>query len=140
MPMGAYARQAVEGECYYCGAPSDTTDHVVPRTHREKLEATMTPSEWVAFYNRMPDTVPCCHDCNGRKSNLVFDTVPNICAYLHNALESKHRRRLTAPLWSETELDQLGPGLRADVEHQTQYTAEIRRRLEVLRRRATRQA
>lgn len=45
-----------DGLCWYCGAPADTIDHMQPRSK--------------GGTNQYGNLVPCCDECNQRKSNL----------------------------------------------------------------------
>lgn len=59
--VGAYQRALRADPCAYCGAPSEASDHIVPRSHGG-------PDDWT---NR----TGACHACNGAKMQtplLVF--------------------------------------------------------------------
>lgn len=57
--------------------------------------------------------VPCCRDCNTLLGNRLLHTIAERRAYIAEQLT---RRAPKIIEWSNTELDELGPGLRGMVE------------------------
>ncbi len=96
--------------CFYCGDPADTLDHVPPLAEMEILDVKKRKKE------RIPAAlVPCCSECNSalgaRKLWTVFDRL----LYLESFYDAFFKRQKM--MWTEEEIDELGPSLRESVRH-----------------------
>ena len=65
---------------------------------------------------RKKDTVPSCRECNSILGNRLFQSIGDRAAYLVGRLESRYKKLLSTPSWTEDELAELGRTLRVDVE------------------------
>lgn len=99
-----YERVWSSERCYYCGQLAGTVDHVPPL------------SVYSALPNRdeyQPKLVSCCSECNSLLGASPLLTLGRRRVYIRKALKHRYRKILSAPDWSEEELDELGPNLRS---------------------------
>ena len=95
--------------CFYCGMPADTIDHV-PAI--EIVDAYGGPTA-VKESGFELQKVKCCRDCNSMIGSYGY-TVEDRLEYVANKLMKKFEKCNPAyDLWSEEELDELGPNLRS---------------------------
>ncbi|WP_123391354.1 HNH endonuclease [Nocardioides aurantiacus] len=89
--------------CVYCGDPSGTRDHLVPRA-------------WSNGAARLfVAVVPACSDCNGRINDSWAVSVSERRKVAHASLRKKYRDLLTEKPWRQEDLDELGHALREHV-------------------------
>ena len=102
--------------CYYCGDPATTIDHVVPQSLLRRLEALGDPLVTASLVSRSRIMeVDCCRDCNCRLGNRYHATIGERREALKALLRKKHYRLLSGPLWTASEIYELGPGLQTYV-------------------------
>lgn len=68
--------ESTKGHCWYCGAPADTVDHVIPirprpETKRKLLSMGIAPV--TCSRNRLNNLLPACIDCNHFKENFTLE-------------------------------------------------------------------
>lgn len=89
------------GICTYCGMPSGTRDHLMPRG---------ASGETV---RRLIAVVPACADCNSRINDAYAISVTERRAIAHASLRRKYRQLLASPDKTPDDLRELGPTLRS---------------------------
>ena len=99
------------GPCFYCGVPSNTPDHVWPRSQGGRK------------------TVPCCKECNVLLSAKTFSTIEDRVGYLKCRLATRYRKALATPDWTDEELGELGYNLRRKLRGRLILRGYIRERL-----------
>jgi hypothetical protein len=109
----------------YCGKTADTRDHFVPRAYRSMVADWRKQEGW----ERVPDTVPACRECNCTAGANVFRTIAEKRRYVQGEYRRKYARLLASPFWTRAELDDLGPGLRSTVEREQTHKARLLLRL-----------
>jgi hypothetical protein len=109
--------------CFYCGVPADTIDHSPPRAARASiLDA--------GLQKRYPfEEVDCCRECNGLLGYRGLWTLPLRKKFIRRILRWKYRRLLAQPIWTETQLSELGYSLRTFVEHRARQKEILLQRL-----------
>lgn len=93
-------------DCVYCGYPADTDDHIVPVSYKYagKRTTTQFPGE----------TVAACIDCNRELGAQLLFTVKLRKNYIAQYLKNK-LGRLHLVEWTDEELEELGPNLKASI-------------------------
>ena len=89
--------------CTYCGALSDSLDHVRPRSYDNTRSCSRKR------------VVPCCRACNSLLGDKLFLTIADRAAYLQGALAYHHRKLLALPDWTADELEDMGEGFRRNI-------------------------
>lgn len=97
--------------CVYCGMTAETRDHFVPRSWRRSF-----PNWREGAWRNVPDTLPCCGQCNSIAGAHPFETIAGKRRYVQDRLREKYARLLASPFHSEEDLAALGPTLRSHVE------------------------
>lgn len=92
------------GVCVYCGMPSGTKDHLIPRGWSGEAR------------RRTVAVVPACADCNSRINDFPSANVTDRRVRAHESLRKAKRRVLSAPTWTEDMYAELGRSLRSGVE------------------------
>ena len=95
-------------DCHYCGAPASTKDHIIPIGYN---------------YNQRPDrhrskggeTVDCCSECNSLLGAKALFSIQERAHEIAECLERRYKKELNAPIWSEEELEELGPTLQKQI-------------------------
>lgn len=96
--------------CFYCGDPADTLDHVPPLSSMDILDKAKRKKE------RIPAAlVPCCSECNGALGSRQLWTVFDRLMYLESYYDAYFKKQ--AMMWTEEEINDLGPSLRESVRH-----------------------
>ena len=106
--------------CVYCGWDADTVDHVLPRAWSGEAGRAAVP------------TVPACRDCNSRLGNRHAPTIGERRRLVWESLERKHRKLLRCPGWTDDEIDEFGPRMRAEMESREAKRRMVRYRLDNL--------
>lgn len=92
-------------QCYYCGEPATSVDHVIPqamlKTLRSLGDAYVT-GILVRFGRRL--TVPACKECNSVLGASYQDTLAKRKRELKTRLRRRYRKLLRMPDWTDTEL------------------------------------
>src|SRR5262245_41797174 len=115
--------------CKYCGMPATSVDHVVPQSLLEVQRLAMGAIDWRQMIQARFLTVPCCHECNSVLGNRVYPTLADRKAAIKKRLRRKYARLLSSPRWVDSELDDLGPGMRGYVSRHRVKREEIEQRL-----------
>lgn len=105
------------GYCVYCGDYQTVWDHVYPISRIEELP----------FLARSY-MVEACVECNAILGNKVFHTIGERQAHIHGFLRNKYKVYL-ACRWTKSELDELGPNLRYDIERSLRVKRKTQERL-----------
>jgi hypothetical protein len=96
--------------CFYCADPADTLDHVPPLSAMDILNKEKRKKE------KIPATlVPCCAECNSALGARQLWTVFDRLMYLESYYDAYFKRQKM--LWTEEEINELGPSLRESVRH-----------------------
>ncbi len=106
------------GLCVYCGNRCGTRDHLLPVNMTGKAA------------RRYILTVPACGECNSFIGDRGGSNVDDRRARAHDGIRRKHKRKLATKVWTEAELDELGPTLRSHVEGAVAAKREVLCRLE----------
>ena len=93
--------------CHYCGDWYDCRDHVIPVSYTHIRRAF-----------KGCKTVPACTMCNSLLSSFLFASMEERSAYLFDKYQSRYRRVLKLPVWTEQEVSELDYGMRSVVEGQ----------------------
>ncbi len=112
--------------CAYCGGIAEHKDHVIPVSllRPGKRGQRFQDDDWI---------VPACVECNGLLSDRMLHTVPLRASWLYKEYRRRYKKLLTAPTWSNEELDELGDGFRSFVIENMIAQAELDLRLAKLR-------
>lgn len=103
--------------CVYCGMPGDNRDHVLPKNFTGAAQRRFTP------------TVPSCQECNNLLGATVHESIEARRIYVHQKLYRKYKNVLSAPEWSEEEINSLGYTLRSSVRAQASLKQAVFMRL-----------
>jgi len=96
--------------CFYCGDPAQALDHVPPLTMMDVIGPEKIKKD------RIPRAlVPCCTECNSALGNRQLMTVFDRLLYLESYYEAFFKQQKA--MWSDEEIDELGPSLREFVRH-----------------------
>jgi hypothetical protein len=74
--------------------------------------------------------VLCCRECNALLGNRALLTVEERAGYIADALASRYKRLLSAPTWTDAELEDMGTNLRRKIKSDARKSAVIRARVE----------
>jgi 5-methylcytosine-specific restriction endonuclease McrA len=105
------------GVCVYCGFPAGTRDHLLPRT--------VTGDARRIFVA----VVPACGECNSRISDRVDPSVTGRRRLAHDSLRRSKRKLLEGIEWTDDELDDFGPTLRASLVQKRHLKQQVIARL-----------
>ena len=86
--------------CFYCFDEADEVDHLVPWSYRQD--------------DSLENLVAACWLCNRIASNKMFESIEAKKNHIIRRRERFFRRNVLS-IWTETEVSDLGPGLRRDV-------------------------
>lgn len=118
-----HARGQIGDPCTYCGAPSDTMDHVPPlRVAEMMVEAEMDAR--VDFV-----TVPACRECNSTLAGRALLRIKERRAHVKVYLRRKYAKVLRMPLWDEDELAELSEFMAHRVRAASNLSASVKARL-----------
>jgi hypothetical protein len=106
-------------ECYYCGEPSDTEDHIFPQT----------------YGNGAGETLPACTECNSTLQHFSPTSHINRMKLLKQELEGKYAEDLKRPAWTENDLREIGRGMQQWLEADRASKLRAETRLAFLSRR-----
>ena len=96
--------------CFYCSDPADTLDHVPPLSAMDILNKEKRKKE------RIPAVlVPCCSECNSALGSRQLWTVFDRLMYLESYYDAYFKKQRM--MWTEEEINELGPSLRESVRH-----------------------
>lgn len=106
-----------KGLCVYCGEPSGTIDHLLPRA-------------WTGEASRSAvAVVPACAHCNSTANDSFEFNIHKRRKLIHDRIRKRNRTLLESPDRSAAEIDQLGHLLRSSaIEHRARKD-RLRRRL-----------
>lgn len=108
--------------CAYCGAPSDSYDHVPP----------------LAFVGRMPERdqihcrlrkLPACVECNSALGSRLITNVKERRKVIREHLRKKYAHLLRIPQWSDEELAQLSTEGASEIRRYVRAANYVRARL-----------
>lgn len=111
--------------CFYCADPADTLDHVPPLSEMDILTPEKRKKE------KIPAAlVPCCAECNqaldARRLWTVFDRL----MYLESHYDAYFKRQ--SMMWTEEEINELGPSLRESVRHRQDKLGRYRDKIRAI--------
>lgn len=122
-------------DCYYCGQPADTIDHVVPTSLLDAIRNSGDVGLIAAITERRRKmTVQACRECNLLAGAVYDQTLADRKARIAKRFERRHRRALEMPDWADSELMELSPGLRGYVLNALIERDYLRERLRRLKR------
>jgi hypothetical protein len=114
--------------CFYCGQLGDGTDHAVPIAYTTRNgRGTRRQGDLDNGHLR----VPCCRECNSLLGSKLFDSIQARAAYLARKLKNRYRLLLSAPQWTDQEIAEVGPSLRAMILAKADQAAITRRRIAI---------
>lgn len=101
---------------------ADTVDHIIPIAYN---------------YTRRPDNaagkggerVPCCRECNSLLGAKALFSIQERAHEISECLTRRYYKELKAPVWTQEELDDLGPALRKQVESKQFLRDEVVERI-----------
>lgn len=101
-----YERHYMEqpNRCFYCDEPMTCLDHVPPLSSMEGLNTAELRRYGIPML-----LIPACTDCNTMLGDRHLLTVAERLDYLENKLARELDKKFT--LWSEDEINELGPSL-----------------------------
>lgn len=102
------------GICVYCGNHGFTNDHLIPRNWSGEAG------------RRHVMTVPACGTCNSVISDAPPTSITGRRRYAQRKLRKKYARVLAYMDYSDDELDEFGPALRAAIENGLEQKAHVR--------------
>lgn len=108
-------------QCVYCGTLATTEDHFQPRSY---VTALLGLVKLGGLF-----TVPACRECNLLAGAKVFCSIGAKRRYVQSRLRVRYKHELSIPNWSEQELEELCPNLRALTEQGLKIRDNIRLRL-----------
>ena len=76
--------------------------------------------------------VPACRECNTNLGTLPVLLIGARKSYLAKRYRNRYRRILNTPAWTQEEMDDLSPNLRAGIESAERIRESVVARLEVL--------
>lgn len=107
--------------CTYCGSwDGNHRDHVIPASYGQ------------AKKNFKCETVPACGECNVLLGDRLYFTLPSRAAYLMGVYQTRYKKLLKQPDWSDEEIEELGPSMRTSIIQTMKDKKEVRRQLEHL--------
>ena len=106
------------GVCVYCGMPSGTRDHLIPRGLSGEARRVLVA------------TVPACGDCNNRINDHPSPSVAVRRKVAHDSIRRAKRKLLAAPDWTEEQMREFGPTLRTFIRTKAREKQAIMCRLE----------
>lgn len=110
--------------CTYCGAPSESMDHIPPIWSCTSLADDHIPHDPSHFVK-----VPACQQCNSHLGGKMFLTVAERRRSVRSYLRSKYARLLRMPLWDEDELAEMSPIFAQHIRACSHEVERIRRRI-----------
>ena len=119
-----------ENPCYYCGLAADTVDHVVPQSLLDAVRGSGDDALIAAVTRRRRTmVVPACRECNMLAGAKYHETLDERARYVRERLAHRHRKVLSMPDWSPSELAELSANLRSLVIAGLVERDTVRRRL-----------
>lgn len=105
------------GVCVYCGYPAGTRDHLLPKQFTGEARRV-----FVAI-------VPACSDCNGRINDKPEPSVAGRRKIAQDSLRKSKRLVLAGIDWTDEQLAEYGPTLRASLIRQRDLKNQVLARL-----------
>ena len=103
------SKETLVAACFYCGLPADGIDHVPPRCARDRIFE-------IGLSHRFPSVeVQCCCECNSALGSRAIWTTAQRKSFIKKYLRIRYARYLKMPLWSKSELMEMGENLRSDI-------------------------
>lgn len=99
--------------CIYCGQPKECLDHVFPLSLASGLDLSR-PSVKKELFQGL-NMVPSCNSCNNLAIDKPFNKIKEKRRYIQKRIEKRYLKKLRTVIWSEEELKEVGPRLRADI-------------------------
>lgn len=104
--------------CIYCGLQASQRDHLIPE-----------PWSGPAVRPHVL-TVPACRDCNLSINDSLTFSITERRAIAHERILKRHGKWLQCKVFTQAELDEMGPNLRSTVEEGMHMRALIEARLD----------
>lgn len=120
----AYKHFGPKYRCAYCGEPSDTIDHTVPRW--------FVNSNWRVIARCTLVKVSACRECNTLLGNKLDLTWGQRKARLAKAVARRGKKLLMVADWNEEEIAEMGRFLQRHLHVAASDARALRRRLEYL--------
>ena len=105
-PLVQYTNIHYHNTCIYCGCPSTCNDHVPPLSRIDDYMA-LQPNRPVFLL------VPACTRCNSKLSDSLQRSLIERIDNLKDLLQRQLARKGKTAVWSDKELNDLGPNLRS---------------------------
>lgn len=105
--------------CYYCGDLATCYDHTIPVSYLIKTREHLFD---------IP-LLPSCTECNNLLGSFLFKSLEDRKAFVKKKLKKKYNKVLKSALWSEEELNELGPELQMTIRSMEEEKNIILKRL-----------
>ena len=113
--------------CTYCGEMAEGRDHTIPQSYH-RLN-TIISVDGVTVNPVVCVCVPCCKSCNsilGDSPEWILGR--RVLELKRRMIDGRYGRLLGQVIWTDEELDELGPTLRSHVEVENNKALTARRR------------
>lgn len=97
-------------DCVYCGVRAASRDHIIPFCHNNYSDRQRNQHDY-----SMEDVVPTCRECNTTLAHLWLPSIAERASHLKFHYESKYKKLLNAPDWTEEELEEITGNLKRHV-------------------------
>ncbi len=111
-------------KCVYCGDLATCWDHVVPHGFIN-VGATR-------YYNS--GVAPSCQECNSLLSSQLFESLDMRLDWIAAKVRSRYKKLISSPDWEDSEIEELGPNLRRQMQKQIMSKLWIAGRIRYLDR------
>ena len=107
--------------CHYCGAPADTKDHIIPISYLRNSRPNAARG--------IGDTVDCCRECNNLLGAKALFSIEERAHEIAECLTRRYKKELNAPIWTDEEIEELGPSLQKSIKAKQFLRDEILERI-----------
>jgi hypothetical protein len=111
--------------CAYCGEHAEHQEHLVPYSFISKRNTAHNPQDnWWTWI------LPACAQCNLIAHDQVFPSAFAKRSYIRERLKGKYPEAFVGAVWSDEEIEELGPALRQFVRASQAVNETARQRVE----------
>ena len=108
-------------DCHYCGAPANTKDHIIPISYLRNGRPLSCAS--------VGDTVDCCAECNSLLGAKALFSIEERANEIAECLTRRYKKELNAPVWTDEEINELGPSLQNSIKSKQFLRNEVLERI-----------
>ena len=109
-------------DCHYCGAPANTKDHIIPVSYLRNMSTNKAR-------RAIGQTVDCCAECNSLLGAKALFTIEERAEEIARMLSRRYKKELDAPVWTDEEIEDLGPSLRESIKGKQFLRNEVMERV-----------